>query len=149
MVPGQIACAHQRAKPHALRGNGAAHLDAAQIRGKFNAIGRLLSTKFPDATNSGFAVGSTATSVEKFKLHATIQQRINTDPLLKQFRKSTNATKMLLVTNTSGAAYRSLCSSHGVPLPQDFGPDAPWISKGTIATQDLFIVRSFNAEGHL
>ena len=122
------------------------HPEAAHIRGKLNALGRLLATKFPEATNAAAATSSATTSVEKFKLHATVQQRINTDPLLKQFRKSSNATKMLLVTNTSGAAYRSLCASHGVPLPQDFGPGSPWVSKGTIAAQDLFIVRSISAE---
>jgi len=50
-----------------------------------------------------------------------------------------------LVTGNTGAAYRTECTNHGVPLPPNFN-SGQWVSQGTIAPNDLFIVRGLSAE---
>jgi hypothetical protein len=60
----------------------------------------------------------------------------------------------------SGDDYRALCQSRGVPVPPDFGPGSPWVSKGTYTGTDamptppggapklpqLFILSQWSAE---
>lgn len=51
-----------------------------------------------------------------------------------------------LLTNTGGDAYRDLCEDNSVPIPPDFGPGSPWVSRGLMPEGSLFIVGDLDAE---
>lgn len=109
-----------------------ARLDNAdRVRGKLKVLNRALSSKLPERSD-----GNPRSSPEPFVLPEELRKRLPVDVTLTQE----------LLTGTSGAAYRTLCTSHGVPVPPDFGPGSPWVSRGTISGPDLFIVRSLSAE---
>lgn len=129
--------------------------DVDRVRGKLNLMTRELQSKLPAV--SGAAGSSRAERLdarERFTLHTEIERRLRNEKLLKT--KSRNI--QMLTTNTAGAAYRTLCSQHGVPLPVDFGPGSAWVARavpgtgnsndasGIIDGPDLFIVRSLKAQ---
>jgi hypothetical protein len=81
-----------------------------------------------------------------YEFPASLRELLQRRKLLSPQQSGSAVHTRMLVTSVSGAAYRQLCSDHGVPLPPDFGPSSPWVSRGIINGEDLFIARKFNAE---
>jgi hypothetical protein len=109
--------------------------DSDRIRGKIRLLKGILANKLTDHSNPAFPRG-----IEPYVVEPQIATK------LRGLRKSAASMHPFSLTENGGAAYRSECADAGVPIPPDFGPGKGWVSQGTIAKDDLFILRSLDAE---
>lgn len=100
------------------------------MRGKMALVKMLLKWKLPETLNN---VAPSEKS-EPFSIRPEVKNRLETVP-----KKIASGNAVIeSVTLNSGAAYRTECTTAGVPLPPDIGTPG-WTSRGLIPQAEQFI----------
>jgi hypothetical protein len=108
--------------------------DVDRLRGKNRLLKAILQKRLSDQSSIRFPRGT-----EKFNPTVEVLKRIG------EIQKSKKPSVFSSTIN-GGEAYRAECAAAGVPLPPDFGPGSAWVSQGVIPKDELYIVRSNDAE---
>ena len=110
-----------------------------RMRGKNNLMKIYLRNKLPEKADPG-----APRSTEPYRTNQELEKRISAS-MRGMVVSSKSGGHIETTTPTSGAAYRTLCSTNGVPIPPDMG-NAAWVSRGQIPQSELFIVAGLKAE---
>lgn len=111
--------------------------EANRARTRLHVLHRHLKVQLPEESSTEWSEYAVP-----FEINPDLLRRLQKDKTLT----APGRAKLLLVTPTSGLPYRQLCSDHGVPLPEDFGPGMRWQSQGTYTGNELYLARGLNAE---